>query len=238
MALKGQAFLALWNDIAPMREAEYDRWHTKEHVPERVAAAGIHEGRRYVNRTRMSHRYFTFYDVEQPGVFESPEYVELLHKPTPWSEVMRPDFSNFVRAPCRLERSCGIGVGAAMACLCVAETAAADIAKAMDAACEMPRITGCHWGSRLGGLPAQNFKKTPGTSAEARPFDAVLLIEALDGAAAGAALAATKSALGMAELPADFGADVYDLAFIFPGADRAARARHRRPAWGEEQDPQ
>ncbi|MDB5873391.1 MAG: hypothetical protein JWQ07_2833 [Ramlibacter sp.] len=238
MALKGQAFLALWNDIAPAREAEYDRWHTEEHVPERVAAAGIHEGRRYVNRTRASHCYFTFYDVEQPGVFESPEYVELLQKPTPWSEAMRPDFSNFVRSPCRLERSSGIGVGAAMACLCLAETAVADIAKAIDAAREMPRITGCHWGSRLGGLPAQNFKKTPGTTVETRAFNTVLLIEALDGAAAGAALMETKSALGMAGLPADFGADVYDLAFVFPGADRAARGRHRRLSWGKEQNPQ
>ena len=46
MALKGQAFLALWNDVARGREPEYDQWHTLEPVPERVALPGFHGARR------------------------------------------------------------------------------------------------------------------------------------------------------------------------------------------------
>ena len=40
-----QAFLALWNDVASGREAEYERWHTFEHVPERVAVPGMRGAR-------------------------------------------------------------------------------------------------------------------------------------------------------------------------------------------------
>jgi hypothetical protein len=32
-------------------------------------------------------------------------------------------------------------------------------------------------------------------------------------------------------LPRDFGNDVFDLAFVFPGHDASARAAHRRPHW-------
>ena len=48
MALRGSAFLALWNDFDPARDAEYNCWHTFEHVPERVGIEGILAGRRYV----------------------------------------------------------------------------------------------------------------------------------------------------------------------------------------------
>lgn len=58
----------------------------------------------------------------------------------------------------------------------------------------------------------------------------MLLIEALDRDAAQHALAAARDALAFAALPADFGNDVYDLAFAFPGHDANAPARHaRRP---------
>jgi len=236
MALSGQAFLALWNDIAEKRELEYDQWHTLEHVPERVAVTGIHGARRYVNRRRMSHRFFTLYDVDSLGVFERPEYVDLLQNPTPCSASMRPDFSNFVRAPCAVRKSAGIGIGAAIACLCV-ESRAIDenqIGQALERALKMPGITSVHWGSGKGGLPTIPWKESPSTTKEPRAFDSVIMIEALDRAAAAAALVAMRASLGLQDLPADFGADVYDLAFVFPGADASEVLRHRRPGWSSE----
>ena len=118
MALAGHAFLALWNDIARPREPEYDRWHTREHVPERVAVTGFHGARRYVNRARDLHRYFTLYDVADLGVFDHPEYADLVQHPTPWSASMRLDFANFLRATCGLDTSAGDGIGPAIAILC------------------------------------------------------------------------------------------------------------------------
>lgn len=228
MALGGQAFLALWNDIAREREPEYDQWHTLEHVPERVAVTGILGARRYVNRRRTSHRYFTLYDVDSPQIFESPEYVALLRHPTPWSASMRPDFSNFVRAPCAVRQSSGLGIGAAIGCLC-AESGAIDddrTSQALERALKMPGVTSAHWGSGLGGLPTIPWKQSPSSMFEPRPFDSVMLIEALDRTAAAAALADMLATLELSDLPVDFGADVYDLAFVFPGVDTVAK-RHR-----------
>ena len=42
---------------------------------------------------------------------------------------------------------------------------------------------------------------------------------------------ALRAALELQALPVDFGADVYDLAFVFPGADPRERLPHRRPGW-------
>jgi hypothetical protein len=233
MALKGQAFLALWNDIAREREPEYDQWHTLEHVPERVAVTGIHGARRYVNRQRSSHRYFTLYDVASLQVFASPEYVDLLQHPTPWSASMRPDFSNFVRATCGVRRSTGIGIGAAIACLCAESSAVDDgrISQTLERVLKLPGITSVHWGSGQGGLPTIPWKPSPSATTEPRAFDSVLLIEALDRNAAAAALANSLAELVLSDLPADFGADVYDLALVFPGTDTSEPLRHRRPGW-------
>jgi hypothetical protein len=233
MALKGRAFLALWNDIAKTRETEYDQWHTLEHVPERAAVTGMNGARRYVNRARGNHRYFTLYDVDSLAVFESPEYADLLQNPTPASASMRPDFSNFVRATCAIRQSAGIGIGGAIACLCI-DSSAVD-AGAIDAALArtlvLPGVTSAHWGSGQGGLPAIPWKSTPAATIEARYFDSVLLIEALDCDAAAAALADLRAALSLPDFPVDFGADVYSLAFAFPGADPDEALRHRRPGW-------
>jgi hypothetical protein len=233
MALAGQAFIALWNDIRPQREAEYDQWHTHEHVPERVAVQGFRGARRYVNRQRDHHRYFTLYDVAELAVFKSTEYVDLLSNPTPWSTSMRPDFSNFLRATCRVMESRGIGIGGALAIQCFrsAQADAADVTTALSRALESPRVTAVHLGSVERGLPSVPWTKTPAASVPVREFDRVALIETLDRVAAETALAQLGADLGLAPMSADFGADVYDLAFVFPGADADERLRHRRPDW-------
>ena len=59
MSLMGSACLAIWNDVEPAREAEYELWHTREHVPERCGVPGILAGRRYVAAESAHHRYFT-----------------------------------------------------------------------------------------------------------------------------------------------------------------------------------
>lgn len=232
MALAGRAFLALWNDIARTREPEYDQWHTLEHVPERVAVKGFRGARRYVNRSKAQHRYFTLYDVDSPAVFQSPEYRDLLAHPTPWSASLRPDFSNFLRAIGEVTVSTGTGIGAAIACLCLpASTPEPALRAALDDAGSLPRVNAVHLGRTTEGAPSVPFGAPPLESVPARPFDRIALIEALDRDAAHDALASVKRTLQLEALPADFGADVYDLAFVFPGADPGERLAHRRPGW-------
>ena len=231
--LPASAFLALWNDIAPHREAEYDQWHTLEHVPERVAVTGFRGARRYVDRSRAQHRYFTLYEVEATAVFSSAEYRDLLDHPTPWSLSMRPDFSNFIRAICEVTLSRGTGAGAALACLCVPPaTGEASLHAALETAAALPRINAIHCGRRTDTGIAVPFSAPATGAAPLREFNRVALIEALDREAAESALRSVQHALGLDALPRDFGAGVYDLAFVFPGADALERLRHRRPGWG------
>jgi hypothetical protein len=115
MSLKGTAFLALWNDFDPARDGEYNLWHTREHVPERVGVPGILSGRRYVAAQATAHRYFTLYELESLAILTSPAYKHLVDNPTPWSRSMRPSFRNFLRYPCLTKLSLGRGSGGALA---------------------------------------------------------------------------------------------------------------------------
>lgn len=222
MPLAGSAFLALWNDIARTREPEYDRWHTREHVPERVGVPGFRGARRYVNRGRERHRYFTLYELADLAVLDSAAYRLLVEQPTPWSAAMRPDFANVLRAPCTLAASQGEGIGGALAVLCYPRAAALPSPSALD---DLPGVVAVHEGH---GTVATIAWAAGADGAPTRTFDRVLLIEALDRDAARQALRAARDARGLAAWPSDFGNDVYDLAFAFPGHDAQAPARHAR----------
>jgi hypothetical protein len=232
MPLAGGAFLALWNDIARAREPEYDQWHTLEHVPERVSAPGFRGARRYANRGREHHRYFTLYEVDSLAAFETAEYRDLLERPTPWSAAMRPDFANFLRATCAVAMSRGYGIGAAIACLCPPPgTPDEALGAALAQAVALPGVNAAHYGRRAEAALGVPFRAPPPQSAPQRAFERVALIEALDRAAAERALAGVRKRLGWEDSPRDFGDDVYELAFVFPGHDAGEPARHRRPGW-------
>ena len=115
MALRGGAFLALWNDVDPARVAEYDDWHTREHVPERVGVAGFLSGRRYVAAERDVGRYFTLYELEALSALDGPAYRDVVDRPTPWSASMRPSLHHFQRHPCATVYSAGAGVSGSIA---------------------------------------------------------------------------------------------------------------------------
>jgi hypothetical protein len=228
MPLAGRAFLALWNDIAAAREDEYDEWHTREHVPERVAVRGFHGARRYVARARREHRYFTLYDIASLDALDGADYRDLVDRPTPWSASMRADFANFLRVTCDVESSEGFGLGAAIATLCFdAPVASEALRAALAQALAAPRVNAVHVGRVARRGPSSPLPSSA-SDATVRTFDRVALVEAVDRRAAFAALDALKTALGLHGLPHDFGADVYDLAFAFPSHDGGERARHRR----------
>src|SRR5262245_36055167 len=115
MPLRGSAFLALWNDFDAARDAEYNCWHTFEHVPERVGIEGILGARRYAAMERDERRYFTLYDVASLRALDGPQYNEVVDRPTAWSASMRPSFRNFLRRPCELVVSVGLGMASSIA---------------------------------------------------------------------------------------------------------------------------
>jgi hypothetical protein len=219
------AFLALWNDLNRGREAEYDAWHTREHVPERVASPGFLGGRRYVDPTHPAHRWFTLYEVEGAGAFETPQYQDLLANPTPWSASMRPDFRHFLRVQCRETARAGDGMGAALAVLRLPAGALPDIAALATA----DGMVGARLGIRVEGT-ARTFRAGAAGSGASDDFAAVLLLEALDRAAAARGFAELSASLAPGADPLALGG-VYDLAFAFPGFRPGQRAAHARPGW-------
>ena len=223
------AFLALWNDLAPGREAEYDTWHTREHVPERVAARGFRSGRRYVCQAHPAHRWFTLYDVADLGCFGTPEYLDLLNNPTPWSAAMRPDFRNFLRVPCAELGTAGFGIGAALAVLrLLPDDAALPMLGELATAEGMVRA---RLGSRADTAVASGgFRAGAAGTGASDEFNTVLLLEALDRDAAERAFGQAAARLLPGTPPLEAGG-VYDLAFVFPGTNPAERDAHRRPGW-------
>src|SRR4051812_9744541 len=85
MALRGRAFLAIWHDIASAAEAEYNVWHTRQHMPERLGIPGFLVGRRYVDWNLKDQRYFTLYETVKLETLSSDDYRARLNNPSPWS---------------------------------------------------------------------------------------------------------------------------------------------------------
>ncbi len=112
--LKGRGLLSLWNGVDPDRRAEYDLWHTREHVPERLAIPGMLRARRYHRGEGPLPEFLTLYELEDNAVLASAPYRKLLETPTPWSRSMRPSFRGFFRVGHLAVLSRGGGVGSAL----------------------------------------------------------------------------------------------------------------------------
>ena len=100
------ALLALWNDVEPSFEADYNDWQTREHVPERCRVPGVLWGRRYRLQDQPQAalpRYLTLYGLRDEAVLESPAYRSLVNDPTPLSRRMRPVLSHLSRWVCRVQ---------------------------------------------------------------------------------------------------------------------------------------
>lgn len=151
MGLLGKGILAFWADIAPGGEAEYNHWHTREHIPERVGIAGFLRGRRYV-AVSGGPRYLMFYETEAVETLASPAYLARVNDPTPWTRRMLPLFRNSNRTVCRVALSLGQGVGGVMATLRLGPLAGREeelrawlSGTTLPALIERPGIVGAHF---------------------------------------------------------------------------------------------
>jgi hypothetical protein len=177
MTLLGRGFLAIWNDIAPGGDAEFNHWHTREHIPERVGVPGFLRGRRY-DAVSGEPRYFTLYETESTAVLASAPYVERLNNPTPWTRTSLPLFRNTKRTACRVSASRGQGLGGALAALELGPAAARDdslrawlIGTALPAIVDAPGIASVHFGEadlEVTRLPTEEKKLRDAPDALAR----------------------------------------------------------------------
>lgn len=129
MPLPGRGFLAIWNDVAAGAESEWLRWHTREHMHERLAVPGFLAARRYCAPALATHRYFTLYPADSLATFASAPYRDRLDNPTPWTARSMPSFRNFLRGACTTLASAGSGLGGAIATLRLAGIAGGPLAE-------------------------------------------------------------------------------------------------------------
>jgi hypothetical protein len=93
--------LAIFNNVAPGREAEFEEWFQHEHLQERLGVPGFLLGRRY-EAVRGEPRYFNFYVARSADVLSSAEYRMRLNNPTPMTRVVMSEiFKNMIRTVCR-----------------------------------------------------------------------------------------------------------------------------------------
>src|SRR6478672_1370628 len=106
--------LAIFNNVASGREAEFEEWFQHEHLAERIAVPGFLIGRRHEAISGQP-RYFNFYLTRSTQVLKSAAYLGRLDQPTPMTRtVMSEIFKDMIRTVChrtfRLGAMRGTGV--------------------------------------------------------------------------------------------------------------------------------
>ena len=104
--------LAVWSDIEPTAEADYNAWYDREHMFERLEVPGFHRARHYITVVGAP-RYFTYFITDNAAVMASPAYLAQANHPSPWTRRILPHFRNTNRTVCQVERRMGRGYGAA-----------------------------------------------------------------------------------------------------------------------------
>jgi hypothetical protein len=110
----GKAAVAMWWDVTPEVRAEWEEWHTVEHMPERLAIPGFLRGTRWV-AVSGEPSYFVLYEVKELATLTGGAYLERLNNPTPWSLKMMPHHRNMVRSLCEVRASWGGGLPSVLA---------------------------------------------------------------------------------------------------------------------------
>lgn len=110
MSLAGDGVVAIWNGIRPEGRAEFYEWHTREHMPERVAIPGFLRGRRYI-AAEGHPEFFTLYETVSLADLSGPEYLARLNSPTEWTRRATAHFTDTARSLCRVALTLGPGAG-------------------------------------------------------------------------------------------------------------------------------
>jgi hypothetical protein len=185
LPLLARAFLGIWHNLKPGFEREFDRWHTHEHMPERVGVPGFRVARRYMNWKLASHLCFTMYEGAHTETFRSPGYLARLNDPTPWTRKVGAAQTDFLRGAFEVRLSLGAGLGGALGTFRLAiEDAARDQATmALRHACEelmaLHGVVGVHLGvasKDVTGVRTKEMDNRPSSGAE-NAIDTVVLVE-------------------------------------------------------------
>jgi len=105
-----RAAMLLSFDVAAEAQAEHDNWHSREHLPERLAIPGFLRGSRW-RALAGGPAYFVMYEVGELGVLSSPAYMQRLNHPSPWTAKMMASYRGMRRGLCEIVARAGHGLG-------------------------------------------------------------------------------------------------------------------------------
>src|SRR3569623_1070825 len=92
--------LAIWNNVAPGREADVAAWIQGAHLQARLGVPGFNYDHRHQSISGAS-AFFNFYLVDRPAVLTSPPDRERLDNPTPMTRMIMTDvFRDMNRTLC------------------------------------------------------------------------------------------------------------------------------------------
>ena len=110
----GPGLLLNWFDLADESAADFNAWHSREHVIERLSIPGFVQGRRFVSLDAIpspGHRYLVAYDTVDLSTLESPAYAARLDFPTPLTQKFVPSVRAMTRTAYEIVWSAGRGSG-------------------------------------------------------------------------------------------------------------------------------
>jgi hypothetical protein len=115
--------LAIFNNVAPGREADFEEWFQHEHLAERIAVPGFLIGRRH-EAIAGQPRYFNFYLTQSAQVLKSSAYLERLDQPTPMTRIVMSEiFKDMIRTVCHRTFRLGVMRGTGVVALRFGERA-------------------------------------------------------------------------------------------------------------------
>jgi len=221
MPLRGRAFLSMWSGVLQGYERELDRWHTIEHMPERLGVPGF---LRYMGSASSDHPVFVLYEAAHIETFRSPGLLARLNDPTDWSKKVQPGLVNFIRSPCQSLISLGDGIGGALLTIRasggVGDSVGAGhtLATAAPAIAQLYGVTAVHIGQHVADIAsAENAETRLRPAASVPRFGFVVLVEGigiseLEAATPNVIEIATAASSGSCE------AGVYRLAYLLEAA--------------------
>jgi hypothetical protein len=102
----GSGLLAVWTDVAPEAEAEFNEWYNTEHIPQLLEVPGFISGRRY-QAVDGKPRYLALYELADENVLGGGAFLKIREHPTGWTRRMLPNFRNSQRGVFRQIFACG-----------------------------------------------------------------------------------------------------------------------------------
>jgi hypothetical protein len=112
-----QGLLAVWVDIPPALDADFNDWYDREHLAERAGIPGFRNARRYIAEAAQP-KYHALYETDSLAVFGSADYKRYLGPlMTGWSKRIMGAFVNNHRRCCSFVAAAGGGIGGMVASL-------------------------------------------------------------------------------------------------------------------------